>query len=137
MRWKHYFNFIFMKSVRNFRSFTTLKIYQITLYMINLEKYQTKFKKIIYRKVRNKSRGLYFFAIFIAACIRGRLINEGVLYWADFKTTNKWPISDALTENSPPIINRFSKFLCLKISTLNFAELLFYTVFHLEHFFLP
>ena len=39
-----------------------------------------------YRKVRNKSRGLYsFFAIFSAACIRGRLINEGVLYWADFR----------------------------------------------------
>ena len=34
-----------------------------------------------YRKVRNKSRGLYFvFAIFSAAYIRGRLINEGGLY---------------------------------------------------------
>ena len=34
-----------------------------------------------YRKVRNKRRGLYFFfAIFSEACIRGRLINEGVLY---------------------------------------------------------
>ena len=67
--------------------------------------------QVAYRKVRNKSRGLYFsFAIFSAACMRGRLINEGVLYWADFKMergvhfprllaslfctlmTNKWPL---------------------------------------------
>ena len=32
---------------------------------------------------------------------------------------------------------QFWKFLCLKISTLNFADLLLYTVFHLKAFFLP
>ena len=38
-----------------------------------------------YRKLQNKSRGLsFFFAIFFAAYIRGRLINEGGLYSADF-----------------------------------------------------
>ena len=39
-----------------------------------------------YRKFPNRSRGLYFFfAIFSAACIRERLLNESGFYWANFK----------------------------------------------------
>ena len=46
---------------------------------------QTLTPQINYRKIRNKSRGLYFFlAIFSATYIRERLIDESGLYWADF-----------------------------------------------------
>ena len=38
---------------------------------------------------------------------------------------------------SQPFFDRFSKFLCLKISTLNFAQLFLYAIFHLEDSFLP
>ena len=38
---------------------------------------------------------------------------------------------------SPPSIDQFSKYLCLKISTLKYAQLCINAIFHLEHVFWP
>ena len=66
----------------NFSRCAALKAWKIIL---PLKKHYLLIHKV-YRKVRNKSRGFYFFfAIFSAALIRVRLLLGGGYYWADFK----------------------------------------------------